>query len=168
MAGSEYSYPSPQALLPPGISWSPSVDCLSLPLLTPLPYLTTLQLTSGWCWCWCWRWLFIPPMLTFLPYLSFHQHQVTPTQYQLWSSFNLINFFGAILSLTIPICIFFILQECFHPPSDWINSLIIKRYLLKYPDLISSFNQPEIKSILDPVGSTVRSEAVYLITIGQL
>ena len=39
MAGSEYSYPSPQALLPPGISWSPSVDCLSLPLLTPLPSL---------------------------------------------------------------------------------------------------------------------------------
>ena len=34
MAGSEYSYPSPQA-----ISWSPSVDCLSLPLLTPLPSL---------------------------------------------------------------------------------------------------------------------------------
>ena len=39
MTGLEYAYPSPQALLPPGISWSPSVDCLSLPLLTPLPSL---------------------------------------------------------------------------------------------------------------------------------
>ena len=46
------------------------------------------------------------------------------------------------------------------PPTDRINSLIIKRYLLKYPDLISSFNQPEIKSILDSVGSTVCT-AVY-------